>query len=591
MGNYFSLNNNWTWTPYNNTFLNMPYFNFTIGGTSSSSSNSYESFEDYQKRIKEEVEAEQKKREANVKLYELKLEKEEIIAPLQKNIEDIKTTKNQIETSKNKDGSSTLRADTKKMGFWGKAARWGSNAVTSLANIGKGFIGIEQDGSWNWKKGLKNLAKTVAIIGGITAATAIAATFVPVLGPAIIGYGLAAVGLAGGAVGVAKGVKNLNEAKTEQEIDKAQQDICANAFIGITSAFGLRGIGKGLRASNPSAASSAAPKTSHLGKVGENLSNFGRDMTVNAWRGTKQAMSADKALIAAKGGGFGGFRRAYGSKVKDSWQSFNNWKSRFDKKYNEMETSLNNRITDLNNKIAAEANPAKRALLEEQKAYVENNLLELRSLGSRIKTKADYDKLMKDNSSTFNKEYVETYTKNPAGDYDFNGMQISAREFQVFKNQALKMQNMYNKELQKLIKTKENLMRNLANKPDKNAAELAEYIPSPNVARKWYKPLSYFKNDYQLAIGGKESGKWGEIMGLTLSAPATTAPKALGLIDMPYSSPMLLSQDMSKEETIQTLESIDQQIAALKEQINAIEKMDAAEFEKFKTAYEKELQA
>ena len=106
MGNYFSLNNNWTWTPYNNTFLNMPYFNFTIGGTSSSSSNSYESFEDYQKRIKEEVEAEQKKREANVKLYELKLEKEEIIAPLQKNIEDIKTTKNQIETSKNKDGSS-----------------------------------------------------------------------------------------------------------------------------------------------------------------------------------------------------------------------------------------------------------------------------------------------------------------------------------------------------------------------------------------------------------------------------------------------------------------------------------------------------
>ena len=80
-------------------------------------------------------------------------------------------------------------------------------------------------------------------------------------------------------------------------------------------------------------------------------------------------------------------------------------------------------------------------------------------------------------------------------------------------------------------------------------------------------------------------------MGLTLTAPATTVPKALGLIDMPYSSPMLLSQDMSKEETIQTLESIDQQIAALKEQINAIEKMDAAEFEKFKTAYEKELQA
>ena len=247
-----------------------------------------------------------------------------------------------------------------------------------------------------------------------------------------------------------------------------------------------------------------------------------------------------------------------------------------------METSLNNRITDLNNKIAAETNPAKKALLEEQKAYVENNLLELRSLGTSVKTKADYDKLAKDNSASFNKEYVGTYTQNSAGNYDFNGIQIAVREFQVFKNQALRMQKDYSKELQKLIKTKENLMRDLAKKPDKNATELAEYIPSPNVARKWYKPLSYFKNDYQLAIGGKNPGCWSEIIGITLTAPVTTVPKTLGLINMPYSSPMLIAQDMSPEETIQTLEAVEKEIATLEEQIKTIENMDAEQFSQFK---------
>ncbi len=584
MGNNFGMYNNlaWnnqTWIPsFGNTFFNPYNFNFTLGGSSSSSNTGNESFEDYQKRIKAEVEAERKKFEESLKLFELKEEKTEIIKPLEQNIEEIESTKNQIETSKNKDGSSTLRADTKKMGFGGKALRWLSNAGTAVVNMGKALVGIEKDGSWNWKKCLRNVAVTAAAVG---------ACFIPVIGPAI-GYGLAAVGVAGGAVGVAKGIKNLNEAKTEEQIDKAQQDIVAHAIVGITSAFGLRGMGKGFRLSNPSAASTAAPKTSFFGRMGESISNFGRDMTVNAWRATKQAMSADKALIVAKGGGFGGFRRAYGSKVKDAWQSFNSWKARFDKKYKQIETDLNNKINNLNNKITAETNSAKKALLEEQKAYLEYNLTELRSLGSRVKTKADYDKLMKDNSATFNKEYVDTYTKNSSGDYDFNGMQISAKEFMTFKKQALRMQDMYNKELQNLIKTKENLMRNLAAKPDKNASELAEYIPSLDVKRKWYKPLNYLKNDYQLAIGGKEAGKFRESLGIILTAPASRVPMAIGSWGKEYSDSILFSQTLTKEETLQTIASIDEQIKTLKDQIAAIENMDAAQFAQFKAAYEQE---
>ena len=230
--------------------------------------------------------------EESLKLLRLKKKKKEIEKEykIEQNIEDIKEQKQQIEKNKKEDGSSTYTVSYKKQGFWGKTGRWLVNAGTALVNTGKSLLGIESDGSWNWKKCLKNV--------GI-AALAVGATGIPVLGPAI-GYGLLAAGGISGAVGVVKGVSRLKNAKTDEEIDKAQQDICTGAFIGITSVFGLRGVGKAYRTSAGTAshASHAAARTG-LGKVVETVSNFGRDITVNALRATVNSMKSERIAITS----------------------------------------------------------------------------------------------------------------------------------------------------------------------------------------------------------------------------------------------------------------------------------------------------
>ena len=116
--------------------------------------------------------------EESLKLLRLKKKKKEIEKEykIEQNIEDIKEQKQQIEKNKKEDGSSTYTVSYKKQGLWGKTGRWLVNAGTALVNTGKSLLGIESDGSWNWKKCLKNV--------GI-AALAVGATGIPVLGPAI----------------------------------------------------------------------------------------------------------------------------------------------------------------------------------------------------------------------------------------------------------------------------------------------------------------------------------------------------------------------------------------------------------------------
>lgn len=68
------------------------------------------------------------------------------------------------------------------------------------------------------------------------------------------------------------------------------------------------------------------------------------------------------------------------AKFHQRWNNINNWETRYKKQYQEMETSLNNKITELNTKISTETNAAKKALLQEQKTMLESNLTELRSM-------------------------------------------------------------------------------------------------------------------------------------------------------------------------------------------------------------------
>ncbi len=530
---------------FNNTF---DFSNNNIWSTSSSSSSSSttstenETYEQYKKRMEKEAE-EAKVNAANEELNVIKEDKiKELKLDTQKKA--IEETKAQVEKSKKSDGSSSTRTPHKKQGFWGKVGRWISNAGTAIANVGKQFIGIDKDGKWNWKKCLKNVAITAAAVG---------ACFIPVVGPAI-GYGLAATGVAMGGIGVAKGISNLKKAKAndDEAIDNAQQEIMTGAFVGLTSAFGLRGIGKGVSTAN---ASTAATRSGVLGKAVQNTSQFGRDITINALRATREAMKDDRALIIAQNGGkVTSFFKAWGKKISGAPKGNNDFESAYKEKYDNLKTDLETRMNEINSKLATENNASKRVLLQEEKSMLEINLKELNSLGKTVKTKADFDKLVKDNASHFNKEYAETL------DNTAFKTSISTKRLELFNKSVKKFQNSYSKKLEELVKAKNKEMYLKASNPDKYASELKTFVPNRDISKGWLKPSTWRKNEYQLAIG-KQGGK-GYIK-TTLTHPASTAPKAFAIFDPIYSTPFGYGEDISSEQYDATMESLTAQTTAI----------------------------
>ena len=477
----FTFNN---FTPLNNFYggFPTPWFGFTSWNDSTMTNT--DSYENRKKEALKKQEEDAKKL-AFIKERSQEIKKtKELIEAQEQIIQDIKESKKAdgtyvIETAKldgpklKEDGSIDKEASKpKKKGFWQKAGEWVCSAGAALKNMGKSLIGYDENGKWSWKKCLKNIAITAAAVG---------ATFIPVVGPAI-SYGLLAYGVVSGTVGVAKGISKLNNAKTEEEKEQARQDICSGAFVGVSSAIGLRGLGKSVSTAakaagtNPTTMgiSAVAKARTGIGKPIELISQATRDMTVNAFKATTNAMKADKALIAANGGGIKGFGQAYASKVKTAVNNVNSWNKKYQDKFNEMETSLNRQINELNNKIAAETNAAKRTLLQEQKTMLENNLNELHSI-SGFKSKTEFDRLNTENSGIKNQERLSSYTQNSRGGYEINGRQISEQRFNAFKQEMETAQKAYIKDLKKLNQFKESTMRSYAKKPDSHRSELNEY--------------------------------------------------------------------------------------------------------------------
>lgn len=582
MGGAFAFNNQWNNFNWGNSFSS-PWS--STATTSSSKSSKPETYEEYKKRVQEEIEAKKKKLAEQNLFAEMNAAKEETLKPMQKSLEEIEKPLADIKANKQSDGSSTTRVENKKLGFWGKAGRWLSNAGTAVVNMGKSLVGIEKDGSWNWKKCVKNVAITAAAVG---------ACFIPVVGP-FIGYALAAYGIGAGAYGVYKGSQKLDKAKTDKEIDEAQQDICANAIVGITSVFGLRGIGKAFRTSNATAstatttASSATSRTGLVGKAVENSSNFVRDITVNAWRGTKQAAVADKALIAAKGGGINGFRKAYGAKVSDAWKAITDTKTKYDKQHAELEKSLNDKMNKLNDEITqiqqlnrtngglTPAESQRYALLKEEKLILERNLQEFNQYFNNVKEKSLYENLSKDNSATKAASRFESRAAS-ANPNKIQGKQIPDEQLAMFNQRILSEQQKYSKALNELIKSKENLMRTYAKAPDKYGHILNKYVPSPQVQRAWYKPSTWNKTDYQLAIGGSNPANYGTFGKIMLTSPASSVPKTIGaLYDPIYSAPFMYGQDLSAEETEAMIKDLEEQRKNIEASIKQIKDIKTPE--------------
>lgn len=560
---------------YNGNIGN-PWSGFLSTTTSSSSvSTLNESYEDYKKRLEKERAEKNKVYKARLEAAQLEKDKEEVkkTLGLDATINELETTKKDIENNTDKKtGTSSIVVKRKKDdSFWTKAGRWLSNAGTAFVNIGKGLVGIEKDGSWNWKKGLTNAAITIGAIG---------ASFIPVIGP-VIGYGMLAGGAVLGTIGVAKGVSELKNAKTDLEKDKAQQDICTNAITAGLSVFGLRGLGSGLRTGATAStsnvtmakASSATSRTGMVGKTIEVASNFGRDITVNAWRATSNAVRADLAAVNIAGGGVSGASKVWWQRVwTNGIKKFNDFKYKYDEKIKNMEAKIQKDMDAIDAELLATplSEQNKIALLREQKCILNQNRKELRNLYN-IKSKADFDKLLTENSSTKMIDRIKGYTQDPTGNYKIGQGNISQAEYKTFMNSMLKTQKAYQKGMNEIVNLKTASMRTLAKDPTMNATALNEYVPNATQTWSMWKPSTYGKNNYQIAIGGDNPGYGIRLMKATLKRPEIYAV-AYGnqMFDSQYSTPFMFGQEFSKENVKDQLAVLNKNITSYKELESAI---------------------
>ena len=588
MADTLGLNNYWQSMPwqFNNYSFSSPW-NFNNSWTSPWGSGSTASqtvslsdtdvpYEVYKARIKEAEAkkiAETQKEELRKKAEEeLKKEKEPHIKQFQEQITASEEQIKQVEASKQADGSAIITAKAEKPSFWSKAGRWLCNAGTALKNMGKSFIGWEKDG-WNWKKCLKNVAITAAAVG---------ATFIPGVGP-VIGAGLLAYGVGSGAVGVAKGIHKLNNAKTDAERDQAQQDIIAGALVGTASAVGLRGIGKGFRTANASASTtSTAVKTSFTGKAVQGVKNTASDMTVNVVKATRQAIKRDMDAIGTNGGGIKGFAKTYKQNAVNAWQALNSRQLKYDNKKTQIEANVDKRIADvdadimrirelqnLNGRLTT-AEQQKLALLKEERLILGRNKTELNNyFGANTREKSMYDKLATENSCQFVKTRIKNRSTS-ANPNSIQGKEIPQAELNSFYKRILKEQADYSKSLKELVRAKTDLMRYLAKHPDANITELSAYVPSPNASAKWYKPSTWRKNEYQLSIGGHNYRDYSGFLKTTLASPASAVPLSMAQWQKDYSGPMLISEELTAEETEQMLKQLEQEKKALEEALEGI---------------------
>ncbi len=528
MGNNFSAT---TFTPY---FL--PPLGFNYGNTPSATETMTEE-ERITKERKEEAERIRKRVEERVKAYELQILKDSQNSTLKYfndlQIQSEKSLK-QINGSKNKDGSA--RIDNGEKGW----KRWLANAGTSLVNIGKGIAGFDKDGNWD--------AKTFGL-NCLGIAVGIGLCFIP--GGA---FALGALGAVGAIAGGCKAWNDLEEAekkKNQAQIDAAQQDVCGNAIIGVLSVFGLKAAGSAFRtsAATASKASCAVQRTGLAGKTVEGVSNFGRDITVNAF----------KASLKPSANGI----------VPSSFKK-SNWESRYNRKLNNYENTLNEKLQAIDDLIYTTTDNQKLALLLEQKNLLLKNSVEFGKFKT-LKAKTDIDKMVAGSTKTSGQANIERL-----GNYSvssnkvkINGQDIAAKDFIKFKTQMVNLQKAYDKGLRDLVKARENMMRELALNPQANRAVLDEYIAGLDVKHRWWVPKDKhiwhpLTEDF-MTIGGKQPSYLCKSIYTPLIHPASNVPKGLTLWNNPtHSGAMLFTMDMTAEEVQNQVASLTQSIETFK---------------------------
>lgn len=534
--NSFNFSNENIWT--------MPSSSTT---TSTTASTDNETYEQYKKRMEKEA----KEAETSSGNTELNTIKEDKLKELKitETLEKAKAEKAQLEKSKKADGSGTKRTPYKKQGFWGKAARWGSNLLTAGLNMGKQLLGFEKDGKWNWKKCLTNVGLT-------------ALCFVPYVGP-VARLGLATAGLIGGGKQLVEGIKQFNKVKNsdnDEAIDNAIQDILGGGTIIIGSTCGLRAIGKG--ATN---AVTSQSRTSLVGKGWQKSTQFLADTFVNPFKATVQAVKAD-AVSISQNGLLGSFK-----------QSTSNLKNKETMQKQEINNSINERLTNIDAKIKelqewqklngkfSQNDKQYLATLKEEKFLLERNKSEMSNFfEGQIKEKAIYDNLKENNSGAKAITRMENRSVS-ANPNKIQGQVLSDKQLATFYSRITKQQNAYNKALNKLIDTQNRVMRRLAEKPNQNLVELNRYVPNREKLTWWQKNVSK-KNAYQVAITDKKISMPDLSKGKALITPTITVIGCDNLFtDSVHSAPLFFGEDYTKDEFEAEIKNYDAQIALLEE--------------------------
>ena len=411
----------------------------------------------------EEAEERKKKAEADkaakefMKRLELMKQHMEDAKKLKAQINDMEEGKKEINDTINKaksgkeaeDGTIKIKEtweDYNKLTWWKKGLRGASHLVQGTWKLATGFFGYETnpktgESEWNWKKCLKNTA---------IAAGCIALTAIPVVGP-VISTGLLATGVVCGTIGTVKGVKKAIDAKTPEELDRAYQDMGAGLTIGISSAVGLRGLGKGLQAN------AAASGTGSLARsTSENaISQFVKDATINTYRATVNGIKTDMTSVNACG-----FWKTYGTNLHGMIPKLG--KSKFEKARYDTNQSINSRLNEINQELNnTSITPIKKALLEQEKLALDIQKAELRNTLTKDSWKA-----LKSNSKAHNeaksisdaiKEMETTGSTNINGTaYDMSRENISALK------EALSRSEKLSKEIENLAKVRSATMKKMA---------------------------------------------------------------------------------------------------------------------------------
>ncbi len=532
--NSFNFSNENIWT--------MPNSSTT---TSTTASTDNETYEQYKKRMEKEA----KEAETSSGNAELNTIKEDKLKELKitETLGKAKAEKAQLEKTEKADGSGTKRTPYKKQGFWGKAARWGSNLLTAGLNMGKQLLGFEKDGKWNWKKCATNVGLT-------------ALCFVPVVGP-VARLGLATAGLIGGGKQLVEGIKQFNKVKNsdnDEAIDNAIQDILGGGTIIIGSTCGLRAIGKG--ATN---AVTSQSRTSLVGKGWQKSTQFLADTFVNPLKATVQAVKAD-AVSISQNGLLGSFKQSTSIlKNKETMQ-----KQEINNSINERLTKVDAKIKELqewqklNGKLS-QNDKQYLATLKEEKFLLERNKSEMSNFfEGQIKEKAIYDNLKENNSGAKAITRMENRSVS-ANPNKIQGQVLSDKQLATFYSRITKQQNAYNKALNKLIDTQNRVMRRLAEKPNQNLVELNRYVPNREKLTWWQKNVSK-KNTYQVAIGNKGFYMPDLRTGKALITPTITVTGCDNLFtDSVHSAPLFFGEDYTKDEFEAEIKNYDAQIALL----------------------------